>query len=109
MYYMTLPQLYERVTLRSYAELRYIDGRPEGFGSGSPITMALSGLATSNSAPLVREFSVTGSWAEPQMEDYKKGKVPDSTMLLSIALRAALDRMTNIRALRYKSQADQDA
>jgi len=101
MYYMTLPQLYERVTLRSYAELRYIDGRPEGFGSGSPFIMAISGLATSNSAALVQDFRVTGSWPEPRMEEYLKGKVPDTTMLLGVAFRAAIDKMTKMKSFRY--------
>lgn len=101
MYYMTLPQLYANVTLRSYAELRYVDGRPEGFGSGSPLTMALSGLATSNSAALVNNLSVKGSWHDSNSEEYTKGKVPDSTMLLGIALRAAMDKMNNLKTFRY--------
>lgn len=97
---MTLPQLYEKVTLHNYAELRYIDGKPEGFGSGSPFTMALSGLATSNSATLVQDFRIAGSWPEPRMEEYSMGKVPDSTMLLGIALRAAVDKMTHLKRFR---------
>lgn len=100
MHYMTLPQLYHRVTLHSYTEQRYIDGRPEGFGGGSPFTTALSGLTTNNSATLVQEFCIKGSWPEPRMEDYTKGKVPDSTMLLNIALRAAVDKMVNMKSFR---------
>lgn len=100
MHYMTLPQLYHRVTLRSYTEQRYIDGKPEGYGGGSPFTTALSGLTTNNSATLVQEFCIKGSWLEPRMEDYTKGKVPDSTMLLNIALRAAVDKMINMKSFR---------
>lgn len=99
MYYMTLPVLYERVTLRSYPETRYVDGRPEGYGSGSPFVMGLSGLASGNSAPLVKEFKVAGAWTEPEIDEYSKGKIPDSTILLGIALRAAMDRMTHLRSL----------
>ena len=99
MYYMTLPVLYERVTLRSYPETRYVDGRPEGYGSGSPFVMGLSGLASGNSAALVKEFTVTGAWSEPGIDEYSKGKIPDSTILLGIALRAAMDRMTHLRSL----------
>lgn len=97
---MTLPQLYERVTLRSYAELRYIDGKPEGFGSGSPFTMALSGLATGNSAAFVQDLCIAGTWPEPKIEEYKMGKVPDNTMLVGIALRAAVDKMVNMNTFR---------
>ncbi|KAG9685391.1 hypothetical protein KCU95_g12333, partial [Aureobasidium melanogenum] len=99
LYYMTLPVLYERVTLRSYPETRYVDGRPEGYGSGSPFVMGLSGLASGNSAPLVKEFKVTGAWTESGIDEYSKGKIPDSTILLGIALRAAMDKMIHLRSL----------
>lgn len=56
LYYMTLPQLYRRVTLHSYGEMRYVNGRPEGFGSGSPFMMGLNGLTTRGHAALVEEF-----------------------------------------------------
>lgn len=58
LYYMTLPQLYQRVSLHSYGEMRYVNGRPEGFGSGSPFMMALNGLCTKGHAALVEEFRV---------------------------------------------------
>jgi hypothetical protein len=99
MYYMTLPVLYERVTLRSYPETRYVDGRPEGYGSGSPFVMGLTGLASGNSGALVKEFTVTGAWSEPGIDEYSRGKIPDSTILLGIALRAAMDRMTHLKHL----------
>ncbi|KAI4744812.1 hypothetical protein E4T50_04802 [Aureobasidium sp. EXF-12298] len=99
MYYMTLPVLYERVTLRSYPETRYVDGRPEGYGSGSPFVMGLSGLASGNSAPLVKDFKVTGAWTESGIDEYSKGRIPDSTILLGIALRAAMDKMIHLRSI----------
>jgi len=101
MYYMTIPQLYEKVALRSYSELRYVDGKPEGFGGSSPFCMALSGLATSNASSLVKDFRVTGTWPEPRREDYHKGLVPDTTMLLGISMRAAVDKMTTLANFRY--------
>ena len=58
MYYMCLPQLYQRVNLHSYGEMRYVNGRPEGFGAGSPFMMALNGLCTKGHATLVQELKV---------------------------------------------------
>ncbi|KAK7529671.1 uncharacterized protein J3D65DRAFT_562385 [Phyllosticta citribraziliensis] len=94
LYYMTLPRLYEKVTLRSYSELRYKEnGRPEGFGSGSPFTMGLNGLVTKNVARYVRSFRLVGEWRESDIDDFAKGRVPDNSMMLNIAVRAAMDRM----------------
>lgn len=98
LYYMTLPQLYHRVTLHSYAEMRYVNGRPEGFGSGSPFMMALSGLATKAHASLVRELRLWGQWNELGIEDFARGRVPDNTMMLNIILRAATDKMTKLES-----------
>lgn len=70
LYYMTLPQLYRRVTLHSYGEMRYVNGRPEGFGSGSPFMMGLNGLTTRGHAALVEEFRLwvsRGGLGEPVM------------------------------------------
>ncbi|KAK8188752.1 uncharacterized protein BKA78DRAFT_157989 [Phyllosticta capitalensis] len=91
---MALPRLYEKVTLRSYSELRYKEnGRPEGFGSGSPFTMGLNGLVTKNVSRYVRSFRLVGDWRESDIDDFAKGRVPDNSMMLNIAVRAALDRM----------------
>ncbi|KAK8151133.1 hypothetical protein BKA80DRAFT_258691 [Phyllosticta citrichinensis] len=91
---MALPRLYEKVTLRSYSELRYKDnGRPEGFGSGSPFTMGLNGLVTKNVSRYVRSFRLVGEWRESDIDDFAKGRVPDNSMMLNIAVRAAMDRM----------------
>lgn len=93
---MTLPQLYEKVTLHSYPEIRYVKGRPEGFGGGSPISMALSGLSTSNCAGLVKEFRIQGAWKDHDTESYGKGRIPDCTVLLGVAVRNAIDRMSSV-------------
>ncbi|KAK3703383.1 hypothetical protein LTR37_014489 [Vermiconidia calcicola] len=103
LYYMSLPQLYRKVSLRSYPEIRYVNGRPEGFGSGSPFTMALNGLITKDThANLVQEFRVYGQWSEVGAEDFAKGRVPDNTMMLNILMRAASDKMTKLRSFSWE-------
>jgi hypothetical protein len=97
-YYMALPKLYEEVTLRSYSEIRYVDGRPEGYGNGSPFAMGLNTLLARPFAEYVQKFRVVGEWREHDLDDYTKGRVPDNDMILSVALRAALDKMKNLKA-----------
>ncbi|KAF2844933.1 hypothetical protein T440DRAFT_299254 [Plenodomus tracheiphilus IPT5] len=99
---MTLPRLYEHVTLRSYSEIRYIDGRPEGYGSGSPFAMGLNTLVARNFTDYVQRFKVVGDWREHDMGDYKQGRVPDNSMVLQIVMRAALDKMKNIAAFSWE-------
>ncbi|KAK6393595.1 hypothetical protein LTR65_002467 [Meristemomyces frigidus] len=101
-YYMTLPQLYQRVSLHSYADIRYVNGRPEGFGSGSPFTMALNGLVTKSHATLVQEFKVHGKWREVGLEEFAKGRVPDNSMMLNILLRAAMDKMVRLQSFSWE-------
>ncbi|KAF3010063.1 hypothetical protein E8E13_011565 [Curvularia kusanoi] len=101
-YYMTLPRLYEHVTLRSHAEIRYIDGRPEGFGGGSPFSSGLNTLVSRNFTDYVQLFRVVGEWREHDVDDYKQGRVPDNSMVLQIALRAALDKMKNLRSFAWE-------
>jgi len=98
-YYMTLPRLYEEVTLRSHSEIRYRnDGRPEGYGGGSPFAMGLNTLVSRTFTDYVQMFRVVGDWKEHDVDDYKQGRVPDNSMVLQIALRAALDKMKNLKA-----------
>ncbi|KAG9204359.1 hypothetical protein G6514_001433 [Epicoccum nigrum] len=101
-YYMTLPRLYEHVTLRSHAEIRYVDGRPEGFGGGSPFSSGLNTLVSRNFGDYVQLFGVVGEWREHDVDDYKQGRVPDNSMVLQIALRAALDKMKNLTAFAWE-------
>ncbi|KAK7186048.1 hypothetical protein PSPO01_07860 [Paraphaeosphaeria sporulosa] len=96
-YYMTLPRLYEEVTLRTYAELRYVNGRPTGYGSGSPFAMGLNTLVSRNFADYVQTFRVIGEWREHDVDDYSKGRVPDNSMVLQVAMRAAMDKMKNLK------------
>lgn len=95
---MTLPRLYEHVTLRSYSEIRYVDGRPEGYGNGSPFAMGLNTLVSRNYTDYVQMFRVVGEWREHDVDDYSKGRVPDNSMILQVAMRAALDKMKNIKS-----------
>jgi hypothetical protein len=99
---MALPKLYEEVTLRSYSEIRYVDGRPEGYGNGSPFAMGLNTLVSRPFAEYVQKFRVVGEWREHDLEDYSKGRVPDDSMLLSVVLRAALDKMKNLQSFAWE-------
>jgi hypothetical protein len=98
---MTLPRLYEKVTLRSYADIRYVDGRPEGYGNGSPFAMGLNTLVSRNFSDYIQSFRVVGDWREHDVDDYKQGRVPDNSMILQIVMRAALDKMKNLKAFAY--------
>lgn len=95
---MTLPRLYEKVTLHSYADIRYVDGRPEGYGNGSPFAMGLNTLVSRNFGEYIQTFRVMGDWREHDVDDYKQGRVPDNSMILQVAMRAALDKMKNLKA-----------
>jgi hypothetical protein len=99
---MTLPQLYQRVHLHSYADIRYVNGKPEGFGSGSPFMMALNGLATKGHAALVHDFRVWGLWKETGVEDFAKGRVPDNSMMLNVILRASTDKMVKLKSFSWE-------
>lgn len=99
LHYMTINSLYSKVSLRSYPEVRYVNGRPEGFGSGSPFLMALNGLVSSNHAAMVKELRLWGELREPGMEEFAKGRVPDNYVMLNTIVRAALARMSQIETL----------
>ncbi|KAF2197636.1 hypothetical protein GQ43DRAFT_380525 [Delitschia confertaspora ATCC 74209] len=101
-YYMALPKLYENVTLRSYSDIRYVNGRPEGYGNGSPFAMGLNTLISRPFAEYIYKFRVAGEWREHDTDDYSKGRVPDNTMMLSVALRAALDKMKKLEAFAWE-------
>ncbi len=102
LYYMALPTLYSRMSLHSYSQIRYVNGRPEGFGSGSPFMMALNGLVTKSHSSLVQDFRIWGAWNEVGAEDFAKGRVPDNVMMLNIVLRAAMDKMIKLRSFSWE-------
>ncbi|EOA84475.1 uncharacterized protein SETTUDRAFT_132500 [Exserohilum turcica Et28A] len=101
-YYMTLPRLYEHVTLHAYSEIRYIDGRPEGYGNGSPFAMGLNTLVSRSFGNYIQTFRVLGDWREHDLHDYKQGRVPDNSMVLQVAMRAALDRMNKLKSFAWQ-------
>ncbi|KAK5148771.1 hypothetical protein LTR04_000528 [Oleoguttula sp. CCFEE 6159] len=105
LYYMTLPQLYEKVSLRSYAEIRYVNGRPEGYGSGSPFSMGLNSLVTKNMASFVRNLRIWGEWKETDLDELSQGRVPDTTMMLNIVVRAAVDKMVKLESFSWELSA----
>lgn len=100
LYYMTLPRLWEHVTLRSYSEIRYKDGLPAGFGNGSPFAKGLEALVSSNVATYVKTLRLVGEWREVDVEEFSKGRVPDNTMLLNVAIRAALEKCEKLESFR---------
>lgn len=100
--YMTVPHLYNTITLTSYEDVRFRDDRPEGSGSASPFAMGLNALVTRNTAHLVRHLTLKGQWKEYDLEEYAKiGRVPDNAMMLNIAVRAALERCTGLESFTW--------
>ncbi|KAL2837967.1 hypothetical protein BJY01DRAFT_251196 [Aspergillus pseudoustus] len=101
--YMALPQLYRNLTLTSYDKIRYRGDQPEGMGSASPFTMGLNAVITRPYAGLVRSLTLRGDWREQELEEHARvGRVPDSSMMLNIAVRAAVDRMQDLESFRWE-------
>jgi hypothetical protein len=101
---MTVPQLYRTVTLTSYEKIRYRNDQPEGCGGASPFSMGLNALVTRNVSSLVRSLTLRGDWKEEGLQEHAMvGRVPDSSMMLSIAVRAAVDKATSLESFRYIS------
>lgn len=101
---MALPQLYRDLTLISYDKIRYRDDFPEGCGSASPFSMGLNAVVTRKSvASLVRSFALRGEWREDGLEEYARvGRVPDSSMMLNITLRVAIERMAELKSFSWE-------
>ena len=102
LYYMTLPQLYQHVALHSHSDMKYVNNRPEGYGSGSPFMMALNGLVTKSYAGVVQHFRVWGEWKDIGAEDFAKGRVPDNSMMLNMMLRVCVDKMVKLRSFSWE-------
>ncbi|KAL8993700.1 MAG: hypothetical protein Q9169_006147 [Polycauliona sp. 2 TL-2023] len=104
-YYMTIPQLYTKVTLRSYDHIRNSPdhGHVEGSGMGSPFVMGLNGLVLRNVSGYVRKLKIVGEWREHELEEFsKRGRVPDSSIMLNTLMRIAIERSTNLRDFRWE-------
>lgn len=101
--YMSLPQLYKDLTLTSYGRIRYRGEEPEGMGSASPFSNGLNAVITRPYAGLVRSLTLRGEWREHELEEHARvGRVPDSSMMLNIAVRAAVDRMTDLQSFNWE-------
>lgn len=90
------------MTLTSYERIRYRGEEPEGMGSASPFSNGLNALITRPYATLVRALTLRGEWRELELEEHSRvGRVPDSSMMLNIAVRAAVDRMTELESFSW--------
>ncbi|KIX08782.1 uncharacterized protein Z518_03439 [Rhinocladiella mackenziei CBS 650.93] len=102
LYYMTLPHLWKCVDLKSYSSIRYKDDVPEGFGSASPFSMGLNALVTRNVSTLVRSLGLEGEFGASDLYEYSRvGRVSESTMILNIAVRAAVDQCVHLEKFRW--------
>lgn len=100
---MALPQLYRSLTLTSYDKIRYCSAQPEGISSASPFTTGLNTVISRPYATLVQSVTLRGEWTETELVEHAPvGRVPDSSMLLNIAVRAAIDRMTSLESFSWE-------
>jgi hypothetical protein len=60
--------------------------------------MGLDTLISSpnNVAQYVKTLKLCGAWKELDAEDFEKGRVPDNTMILNIALKSAILKAQNL-------------
>lgn len=101
---MCLPALYRNVSLRSYDYVRCskVDYRSEGSGGASPFATGVNGLVTRNVAVYVQKFKVWGDWKDHDAEESAKaGRVSDGSMMLSMSIRAAIDRTSTLESFTY--------
>lgn len=72
-------------------------------GSASPFSMGLNAVITRPYASLVRSLTLRGDWREIELEEHARvGRVPDSSMMLNIAVRAAIDRMPELERFSWE-------
>jgi hypothetical protein len=64
--------------------------------------MGLNTLVSRNFGEYIQTFRVMGDWREHDVDDYKQGRVPDNSMILQVAMRAALDKMKNLKAFAWE-------
>jgi hypothetical protein len=82
--------------------LRYVNDYPEGYGGGSPFATGLDALISSpnNVGQYVKSLTLRGTWKETDVEEFSKGRVPDNTMMLNVAIKASISRATNLESFR---------
>lgn len=99
---MTLPQLYRKIVLTSYDEtVQYRDNFDDSLWHASPFSMGLMALATRKAAALVEELTVEGDFREHELDLYKNRRLPDSSVLLNISIRGAIDRCVKLESFRW--------
>lgn len=68
----------------------------------SPFSMGLNGLVSRNVAGYVKRFTVLGEWKDHEVEYYSKaGRVTDGSMMLSILIRVAIEKMVVLDSFRF--------
>ena len=64
--------------------------------------MGLNGLISRNVAGLVRSFKISGEWNEGDLEEFAKvGRIPDTSMMLNMVVRTAIEKMEKLDSFRY--------
>ncbi|KIV87891.1 hypothetical protein PV11_03407 [Exophiala sideris] len=102
LYYMTLPHLWKRVALKSHSTVHYRNNMPEGLGSASPFSMGLNALVTRHVSSLVRSLVLEGDFKVADLEEYARAsRISESTMILNIALRAAVDQCLHLENFKW--------
>lgn len=102
LYYMTLPHLWKRVALKSHSTVHYRDNMPEGLGSASPFSMGLNALVTRHVSSLVRSLVLEGDCKVADLEEYARAsRISESTMILNIAVRAAVDQCLHLESFKW--------
>lgn len=98
---MTLPELYKNITLTSYDAVRQTGNVSEVMENASSFCMGLNTLVTRSVSQLVRSLALQERWKEYfSHESINVRRVPDYDMMLNIAVRAAIDRCTNMETFR---------
>lgn len=99
---MARPALYRNITLTSYNQFPADDSEPEdGLWRASPFCMGLNALVTTETARLVNSLHFQGHWQQHNQENnVRHGRLADSSVLLNIAIRAAVDRCVNLQSFK---------
>jgi hypothetical protein len=64
--------------------------------------MGLNAIVTRNISSLIKSLTLKGEWKEHDIEEHGKvGRVPDNSMMLNIAVRAAADRTTALESFTW--------
>ena len=68
----------------------------------SPFVMGLNSLVSRNVAGYVKKFRVHGEWKEYESQEHSRaGRVTDGSMMLSLLVRVAVEKMAVLYSFRY--------